>query len=725
MFVQIQKSMEDMNKLTVNIERMINLIKSHLLSADDQRLDKIAMAISNWVTSSESWTSGSHAQQHEIDNIKKNKIEEALIDLQRVYESLIFTEGLAQDGTEGKNATLDIRDNMSKEVINDSNAQRPSSLSSNFISSASDYKRVTTFADSQWNTGKIKLKSKPETEIDLPLNSLHRFTDHNQRPKLVSNVPEHIPLIDPTLPDVILLHKKKNTNCVMPLLITETEQRFKKESNTQSEKPAANCNPIPFPIVAPKPQKINHINRVTVSLETANIINRGKREKLPLSNESCAALPIIEPEKNMALNESQHCPRFWENEVTSNTEKSTTAKNRKICNTPESKNAFRSLQHLKCDLKSNYIRNVPINSSGSIYLETSRIDNSLISRSMSVLPSSTFKRMSGCNVIGEHLAKSSEPHENRTLNETCSRSQCSDISIFNMKQIKNSTDMYTNTFPGPHTQIIDNTRSCCGAKRFNGGISKSAMLNCEEPVQRIKNKSKQKKMGQSVAKMVDLFSSGDEDRFQKSHRVTSRYCDDFQAYNEVGSNHNSINNTIGIHECDAGYKNSYVNNELQKGDNITIQNNYSSSHSLHDIDRVSACPSTSCSRYKSFRDLLPQSDMAPATSSDNRTVHTGKMSKSSFVNASHTNNIIPSDSITSKSVTPRVHRRKFLNQTENVVIKRPNSFHELLEIFEPNVHNLDKHRKLCKSISEDILRCTLKKFNTGEIDETSNICTSV
>ena len=90
--------MEDLRQLAVNVERKIGLIKSRLLTADDQNLDKILLALRKFAPPSPSPSSTSSASaggpQHSPDNMhdfyrsKKSKLEEALGELERIYCSL-------------------------------------------------------------------------------------------------------------------------------------------------------------------------------------------------------------------------------------------------------------------------------------------------------------------------------------------------------------------------------------------------------------------------------------------------------------------------------------------------------------------------------------------------------------------------------------------------------------------------------------------------------------
>ena len=258
--------MEELRQLAVNVERKIGMIKSRLLTADDQNLDNILIALRKYAPSAGPQSPDVHSNMQDFYHSKKTKLQDALSELDRIHTSLDLGNDMLMGGTERRDypsyrsKTAGTRSNPAA-MATDGSMPSPScaKTSSAYVSPIP----VTALqADmpyySQKTTGKEADKH-AQFEFDMISKSFQAIIDEvNKTASLVSSTSTPQPHYRKPLPEIKELQSKvyasKKQGLQKHSASPETSRRpLHITVNSQQMKTSSVPTPKSPPVVAPKP----------------------------------------------------------------------------------------------------------------------------------------------------------------------------------------------------------------------------------------------------------------------------------------------------------------------------------------------------------------------------------------------------------------------------------------------------------------------------------------
>ena len=211
--------MEDLRQLAVNVEKKIGLIKSRLLTADDQNLDKILLALRKFAPSAGPRSPDIRpSNMQDFYRSKKTKLEDALNELERIYTSLDLNNDMLMESAERR----DYPSYRTKPAGSSVNATSAASIGSTArparTKSSSIYispipvatvQAETTPFHAQTVVAKVEVDKQTQSEFDMISKSFQAIIDEvNKTASLVSSASTPQPRSQPPLPEIKELQSK-------------------------------------------------------------------------------------------------------------------------------------------------------------------------------------------------------------------------------------------------------------------------------------------------------------------------------------------------------------------------------------------------------------------------------------------------------------------------------------------------------------------------------------
>nr|KAG5709873.1 hypothetical protein BaRGS_032697 [Batillaria attramentaria] len=196
---QVNDSMEELRQLAVNVERKIGLIKSRLLTADDQNLDKILLSLRKFAPSAGPKSPEIRpSSMQDFYHSKKSKLEDALTELERIYTSLDLNNEMLMDRAERRDYPMYRTKSTAPSVnVTTTASISPSSANPARTKSSSVYITPMTKTSAQAETSpyqqrkalsKVETDQQMQSEFDLISKSFQAIIDEvNKTASLVSS----------------------------------------------------------------------------------------------------------------------------------------------------------------------------------------------------------------------------------------------------------------------------------------------------------------------------------------------------------------------------------------------------------------------------------------------------------------------------------------------------------------------------------------------------------
>ena len=258
--------MEDLRQLAVNVEKKIGLIKSRLLTADDQNLDKILLALRKFAPSAGPRSPDIRpSNMQDFYRSKKTKLEDALNELERIYTSLDLNNDMLMESAERRDYPS-YRTKPAGSSVNATSAastgltasQARTKSSSIYISPipVATVLAETTPSQAQTVVARVEVDKQTQSEFDMISKSFQAIIDEvNKTASLVSSASTPQPRPQPPLPEIKELQSKVYASREQELERQKASPEVHRPTFnvTVSSRTVAGPTPKSPPAVAPKP----------------------------------------------------------------------------------------------------------------------------------------------------------------------------------------------------------------------------------------------------------------------------------------------------------------------------------------------------------------------------------------------------------------------------------------------------------------------------------------
>ena len=713
--------MEDLRQLAVNVEKKIGLIRSRLLTADDQNLDKILLALRKFAPSAGPRSPDlGPSNMQDFYRSKKTKLEDALNELERIYTSLDLNNDMLLERAERRDYPSYRTKPAGSNVNLTTKASTGSTASPARTKSSSIYISPMPVATVQAETSpfaaqtlltKAEVDKQTQSEFDLISKSFQAIIDEvNKTASLVSSASTPQPRPQPPLPEIKELQSKVYASREQELQRQRAAPEahrpaFNVTVSSRETKSPAGPSPKSPPAVAPKPSfRVQTPTGLSAQSSSTSPSHAPARSASVVTSPPPAAVTSVvraemakpAPEKRDARVRGRFRPK------TASQEKEDATRRARSKSSPTI-----SAQDLPASTATSGVSgggqttaksrlNVQLEPAGSgktdrakkppLHLDVARAQQGDIVE-LHLKPPAMFQ---------DRNVKSGEPVVITTRESTQVVAQ-----PFVVKPTPPSApplDSKTVVYPGSPTAATEAVAEMKSLSRHDAASSS------ESSAEGRGKKSKQR-LGRGVAMMVELFSSSDDERLRRSQPLHTRSApdlsadipsDDATSVAKDGAMVRPAELSRVLHQkVEAGGQQGSPVSERKGGpgqstsvsthnDAVSSPQSPSNKPPFHPFKRQQRSPDRA-SESSPQRNAVPASD-PPATSAGS----TGT--------ASTTSTTAP----VIARLASRVRPARTAKTDDDDVPERPRSVHELLSSFEPDLQRLSKLRTLRKYASDEM-----------------------
>ncbi|XP_076444886.1 uncharacterized protein LOC143282870 isoform X5 [Babylonia areolata] len=723
---QVTNSMEDLRQLAVDVERKISIIKSRLLTADDQNLDKILLALRKFSPSA-----GPHSPDLQPSNMqdfyhtKKNKLEDALSELERIYVSLDLNNDMLLDGAERR----DYPSYRTKPVgttasINPTSgigsAASPSRLMSSSsymspLSVATVQAERSPYDHRQTGVSKVDIDKQAQSEFDVISKSFQAIIDEvNKTASLVSSASTPQPRPKKPLPEIKELQSKlyasKEQDIQKYVASPEPARRPLNVTliSQQVSSPAASTPKSP-PAVAPKPslrmqasagQSLQYSaspSQQTVS-SGVSIVTTAQS---PVTSVVRAEMAKPAPEKREQRVRGRFRPK------PANQEKEDAA-SRRARSKSSPTITLQDLQDASASEGSTFTSEGQPTAKTQLNFQLEPAGAPSGSRKPP-LHLDIAKAQQG-SVVELQIKPPAMFQDGGDTVDQPSGSVVAQSVVLEPSSDAPPPESKTVVFPGtPPTSSVMSVSTPSSSATQPANPSKADVSSSESSAETREKKSKQK-MGRGVAMMVEMFSSSDEERLKRSHPLHTRSAPDLSADMPSDDAINVPSSVSNIRPAEMSRLLQYkTETGSAHGSPATERRRVGGGH-VAQADGVGSPQSPSNKPpFHPFRRQQPSPDRTSESSPQRNTTATearpADTTTTSTPTASDTTTTTTTTStaaITADKVTLRARSVASKSDGDDAP-ERPRSFHELLSTFEPDLQRLGKLRSQGRCASEEVL----------------------
>ncbi|KAL8588944.1 hypothetical protein ACOMHN_012982 [Nucella lapillus] len=717
---QVTNSMEELRQLAVNVEKKIGVIKSRLITADDQNLDKILLSLRKFTPSA-----GPHSPDLEpgimqdFYHNKKNKLEDALNELDRIYNTLDIDKDVMRVGAERRGyPSYGAKPVGTSSAVSSASGIGSAAGPSRYATSSSAYIYPLTVATVQAETSsspynhsqrgssssKVDIDKQAQSEFDVISKSFQAIIDEvNKTASLVSGASSSTPQPKPRkpLPEIKELQSKvyaSKEQDVQRLVASPETARRPLNVTLISQQVTSSPGPTPKsppPAVAPKPAFRAHASASqqpafpSQQAVAGGVSMVASADQTPVTSVVRAEMARYAPEKREQRIRGRFRPKPPNQEKEEANRRARSKSSPTITLQDLQGHADSSDPQPTAKSQLNF-QLEPAGPKGTSQKPPLQLD---IARAQQ---GSMVELQLKPPVMFQDSDDTGESSSGKVVAQSIVLRQTVDSAP--------PPDGETVVFPETPTTTSAVSVSTASSATQPANMPAKADVSSSESSAEGREKKGKEKLGRGVAMMVELFSSSDEERLRRSHPLHTRSAPDLSAdipSDDAVSVPKNVSNIrpaeltrVMQHKSDTGSLQGSPATERKRGGHTPAA--VSQSDSVGSPQSPSSKPP-----FHPFRRQQPSPDRVSESSPQRSTAVTELQAARADNVSAPENTATVSAASTVKDVTRARPANSKADGQE--VSERPRSFHELLSTFEPNVQRLNNLRSQGKCASEEVL----------------------